>query len=79
MHQHVVAGLDAALAQARRHAQHAVAELAVGPDLPLALERLPDQEGVIAARLGAEVEQPVDVAAGERIDDHVGVIGHRSP
>ena len=69
MDEHIVAGLDAAPAQAGRHAQHAVAELAVGPRLALAHERLPDQERVVAARLGAEVEQPVDVAAGKRIDD----------
>ena len=75
VHQHVVAGLDAALVQARRYPQHAIAELAVGPSPPFALERLPDQERMVAPRLGAEVDQPIDIAPGERIDERPRVLG----
>jgi hypothetical protein len=55
VHQHVVAGLDAAPAKAGRRAPNAVAKLPIRPGLALARKRLPNQEGVIAAGFGPEI------------------------
>ena len=74
MHEQAVAGLDASLVQAGRDPQDPLTELAIGPDPPLPLERLPDQERMIAARLGPKVEKPIHVAPGERIDDLTGCV-----
>ena len=69
MDENRISGFDAAGMQAGRDTQHPLAELAIGPGLSLALERLPDEERMIGARLGAVIEQPADIAAGERIDN----------
>ena len=69
MDQHIFAGLDAALDQARGQRADTFVKFAVGPAPRRRFERRPDQERVVAAGLAAHPQQPRHVEACEWSDD----------
>src|SRR5271166_5324705 len=65
VNEHAVAGPHAAPPQACRDALRSLDELAVGPALLRALERRPNQEGLVPPRGRLRAKQRADVLAGE--------------
>ena len=75
VHQHVFAGLDAAFVQARCKPQRLVTKLLVVHACRSPANGSLTRNGMIGARLGAHVDEPIDVTAGKGIDAAAAFVG----
>jgi len=76
MDQDEVAGRNAARRQARREPADRLVEHPVAQRLPGALERLPDQERMVAPGARPRRHQPAQIDSGKRA--HIGVVHQRT-
>jgi hypothetical protein len=68
VHEYSVTDLYAPGHQSSGDSTGAVDELRIRPDPPVAFERLPHKEWVVASNIGLSLEQVRDVHVGERME-----------